>query len=142
MLRVSPARHRQRSCTKEDGERLRLGGAPASAMAAPELGMPQLKRIAAGGGRQAPEGGGSGGRPGSRSGQAPAREWRCRASGGRTPCRGEKKSRGWFGLACSQVEEWGGGGLSVQQRQPVGNDPGTLATGGWAWSLKIEQVGR
>jgi hypothetical protein len=31
---------------------------------------------------------------GSRSGVAPAGERRCRASGGRTPCRGEKKSRG------------------------------------------------
>jgi hypothetical protein len=50
---------------EEDGERLRLGGAPASAVAARELGTPWLKRTSAGGGRQAPEGGRSGGRPGS-----------------------------------------------------------------------------
>jgi hypothetical protein len=64
-LRVSLARRRRRSGTEEDGEWLRLGGAPASAMAARELGMPRLKRTAAGGGRQTSEGGGSGGRPGS-----------------------------------------------------------------------------
>jgi hypothetical protein len=34
-------------------------------MATRELGMPRLKRTSAGGGRQAPEGGGSGGRLGS-----------------------------------------------------------------------------
>jgi hypothetical protein len=105
MLRVSPARHRQRSCTKEDGERLRLGGAPASAMAALELGMPQLKRTTAGGGQQALEGGGSGGRPGSRSGQAPAREWRAHA----VPWREEKQ-----GLVRPGVQPSGGvGGGSV-----------------------------
>jgi hypothetical protein len=64
-LRVSPARCRGRSGTEEDGEQLWLGGAPTSAMAAPELGTPQLKRTATGGGRQALEGGGSGGRTGS-----------------------------------------------------------------------------
>jgi hypothetical protein len=36
-----------------------------SAMAARELGTPRLKRTAVGGGRQAPEGGGSGSRLGS-----------------------------------------------------------------------------
>jgi hypothetical protein len=37
----------------------------------------------------------------------------------------------------------GGGGvrLSVQQRQPVGNDPSMPATGRWAWLLKTEEVG-
>jgi hypothetical protein len=39
------------------------GGPPASAMVAQELGTPWLKRAAAGGGRQALEGGGRGSRP-------------------------------------------------------------------------------
>jgi hypothetical protein len=61
-LRVSPARRRRCSDIEEDGERLSLGGALASAIAARKLGTPWLKRAATGGGRQAPEGGGSGGR--------------------------------------------------------------------------------
>jgi hypothetical protein len=40
-----------------------------------------------------------------------------------------------------QVEEEGGVRLSVQQRQPVGNDPSMPATGRWAWLLKTEEVG-
>jgi hypothetical protein len=47
---------------------------------------------------------------------------------------GNEKERGGggSGLARDQVEEEEGGGVRVaaQQRQPVGNDPGTLAMGG------------
>jgi hypothetical protein len=37
-----------------------------------------------------------------------------------------------------------GGGVrrSIQRRQPVGSVPGTPATGGRAWLLKTEEVGR
>jgi hypothetical protein len=50
--------------------------------------------------------------------------------------------RGWSPCGGREQGREAGGLVSAQQRQPVGNDPGTLATGGRAWPLKIEEVGR
>jgi hypothetical protein len=43
----------------------------------------------------------------------------------------------------AQRQAAGRGGVrrSIQRRQPVGSVPGTPATGGRAWLLKIEEVG-
>jgi hypothetical protein len=45
----------------------------------------------------------------------------------------------WYGVARRRE---GGGPVGAQQRQPVGNNLGTVATGERAWPFKTEEVGR
>jgi hypothetical protein len=50
----------------------------------------------------------------------------------------EKGGKGaWYGTARRRE----GGPVGAEQRQPIGNDPGTPATSGRAWPLKTEEVG-
>jgi hypothetical protein len=106
------------------------GGAPASAMVAQELGTPWLKRVAAGGGRQAIEGGGSASRP------AP---WRRQA---RTRARRAYEGRGgvWCGARHAAEEKRGvwrstrvaaAGAERSRDRSPAGDtDPDASGVGG------------